>query len=150
SCQMDVQAGDQVYWMVLGYSSSSTPTLGVELPGNGPYTYNGSAARFFYVEMDFTFVVESNPGDSAHSADDFSQTKHYSYILEADQYGKVLGGEWAGGSKNDHPDFAWWPTGTPQYDVAGISYSDLKSLNDEAAGPQTAPGTHVSLLDGVT
>jgi hypothetical protein len=150
SCQVDVQAGDKVYWMVLGYSDSSTPTLGVELPGSGPYVYNSAAARFYSVEMDFTFVVESSPGDSAHSADDYSQTKHYSYILEADQYGKILGGEWAGDSKKDHPDFAWWPTGAPQYDVAGISYADLKSLNDEAAGPQAPAGTHVVLLDNVT
>ncbi len=150
SCTIDVEAGDAIYWMVLGYSSSSTSTLGVEQPGSGPYVYNSAAARFFYVEMDFTFVVESAPGDVAHDAADFSQTKHYSYILETDANGKILGGEWAAGSKGDHPDFAWWPTGTPQGSVAGISYDDLKSLNDEAAGPTAPPADRVTLLDNVT
>jgi hypothetical protein len=149
SCAIDVQAGDQIHWMVLSYADSNS-TLGVELPGTGPYVYNSSAARFFYVEMDFTFVVESAPGDVPHDANDFSKTKHYTYILEADQYGKVLGGEWSGGSKSDHPDFVWWPQGVGGGDVAGISYDDLKSLNDEAAGPQTPPADRVTLLDSVT
>jgi hypothetical protein len=150
ACSMDVKAGDKVYWLVLGYSATSNPTLGVELPGSGPYVYNSSAARFFYVEMDFTFVVESEPGDSAHNAADFATTKHYQYVLEADQNGKILGGEWAAGSKADHPDFAWWPVGAPGGEVAGISYSDLKALNDEAAGPQAPAADRVTLLDNVT
>jgi hypothetical protein len=149
SCEFDVNAGDTFSYIVLGYAASSNATLGVLLPGSGPYIYNGEAARFFYVEMDFTFVVESAPGDVPHSADDFSKTKHYSYILEADQYGKIIGGEWAKGSKADHPDFAWWPQGTPNGDVAGISYDDLKALNDQAAGPQAPAADTVTLMDNV-
>jgi len=133
TCRLTVAAGDQIHWRVLGYSASSA-TLGVEVPGDGPYVYNSAAKKFFHVAMSFTFVVEARPGTSAHDAADYSQTKHYEYILETDENGKILGGEWAGASRGDHPDFAWWPTAKPSGEVAGISYDLVRALNDEAAG----------------
>ncbi len=103
-------------------------------PGAGPYEFNPDAKKLWYVEMDFTFVVESQPAETPRSAGDHARTKRYKYILEGDAAGKIVGGEWVGDSAADHPDFVWWPTSKPLSDVAGISYDDVKALNDEAAG----------------
>jgi hypothetical protein len=113
---------------------------------DGAYGYNPSAKKFFHVEMDFTFVVESEPGRTPRDAADYAVTKRYKYILETDDNGKILGGEWVGTSREDHPDFAWWSTGTPTGDVAGVRYADVKALNDQAAGPP-AVSDRETLLD---
>src|SRR5262249_27255982 len=78
----------------------------------------------------------------------YAETKHYTYILEADANNKIVGGEWTGESRTNHPDFAWWPTGKPQ-SVAGISYADVKALNDRAAGAQPSNDT-VTAIDRFT
>ena len=140
-CQVTLAAGESVYWMVNGYAASSSIQVGIAVPStNGTYSYNTAAVKFYYVEMDFTFIVEARPGRSSHvdqALASYADTKHYSYVLEADANDKIVGGEWANGSQTDHPDFAWWPTGKPST-VAGISYADIKALNDQSAGAQPA------------
>jgi hypothetical protein len=32
------------------------------------------------------------------------------YILEFDSEGNIVGGEWLGKSRWDHPDYIWYPT----------------------------------------
>src|SRR5262249_11707597 len=115
-CAVTLAAGETAFWMVNGYAASSTINVGVATPtSGGAYTYNTAAQRFFHVEMDFQFVVEASPERTSHigQVNSYTQTKHYSYILEADQDGKILGGEWLDNSRQDHPDFVWWPTGKP-------------------------------------
>ena len=49
--------------------------------------------------------------------------KTYEYILELDDNDLVLGGEWVGESRNDHPDFLWMafepvePTGSAAREI---------------------------------
>jgi len=111
----------------------------------GGYPWNAEARRFFHVEMDFTFVVESQPSRTPRDAADFARKKRYSYVLETDENGKIFGGEWVGASKEEHPDFAWWATSTPSGEVSGIGYADVRGLNDEAAG--AGAGDRETLLD---
>src|SRR5262249_39747996 len=144
-CELAVATGDKIYWLVSGYSQSSSATLGVARPGAGPYEFNPDAKKFWYVEMDFTFLVESQPAQTRRSAADSSPTKRYKDILEGAAAGKSGGGEWVGDSAGDHPDFVWWPTSKPLSDVAGIAYDDVKALNDEAAGAG-AGGSVTTLL----
>jgi hypothetical protein len=89
--------------------------------------------------MEARFIVESNPGRTTHidQLDSYTQTKHYSYVLEADEFGKIIGGEWLGTSRTDHPDFAWWPTRKPTSNAVAsglISYAEVEAINREAAG----------------
>src|SRR5262249_30048313 len=148
-CPVVLAAGESVYWMVNGYASSSEIQVGVAVPTtNGTYTYNTSAVKFYNVEIDFTFIVEARPGRSSHvdqALSSYADTKHYTYILEADANNKIVGGEWTGESRTNHPDFAWWPTGKPS-SVAGVSYADVKALNDRAAGTQPSNDT-VTAID---
>ncbi len=155
-CKVNLAAGEKVYWMVNGYSTTSTVAVGVAAPASGAatYEYNTSAKKFFHVEMDFTFIVEGRPERETKIDDaaSYSTTKHYSYILEADEYNKILGGEWLGSSRSEHPDFAWWPTATPTDSQAGglMSYAEIKALNDESAGGPTVSPNRIVAIDNYT
>jgi hypothetical protein len=131
-CETDLQAGTTVYWQIEGASDTSTVQLGVGIPG-GPaeYIYDTEASRFYYVEMDVTFIGEPDmPARTSHYPEaltKYAEVFKLAYVLEADANGWIIGGEWVGRSHVEHPDFAWWPTGPPG-DALGISYADLKSL----------------------
>lgn len=154
-CKITLAAGEKVFYMVDGYAETSKIQLGIAVPGSGPteYVYNTQAKRFYYVEMDFTYITESSPAKTSHVEEaltSYATTKHYKYILETDDGGKIMGGEWVGDSRTNHPDFAWWPTGKPNSSQAGglITYAEVKALNDEAAAT-AAPEEVVTLLDNV-
>lgn len=107
--------------------------------GSAKYTYNDKAKRFFYVEMELAFIAESDPGRESRvaAADEFTERNNYKYVLEADADGKIIGGEWVGESKLEHPDFVWWPTGKPAGKLpAGLTYDEIKALHDEAIEKQ--------------
>jgi hypothetical protein len=151
-CKVTLKAGEKVFWMVVGYSATSNVQLGVGTPDqNATYTYNTAAKRFFHVLMDFSFVVEARPARESHvdNYQSYMRTKSYEYIVEADDQGKIIGGEWLGSSRTDHPDFVWWPTGKPMSTMAGnqITYSEVKALNDLAAEAQVTQDT-VTVIDG--
>jgi hypothetical protein len=76
------------------------------------YIYNSDAVDFVYVKMKITFVT--------------LDPKVYEYILELDVKGKILGGEWLGGSKKDHPDFIWRPLDP----VAENPYINIRLVNE--------------------
>ena len=149
-CEVTLAAGETVHYGIHGYAADSKVSLGIAAPGAGAvdYIYNPSARKFYHVEMDFTFIVESSPARTSHieQARSYSQTKRYEYILEADQYWKIVGGEWIGESRTAHPDFAWWPTGRAYAETAGIRYAEVKVLNDEAAGGVTPLPGRVTVI----
>ncbi len=155
-CTVTLAAGETVSYLVEGYGTTSDVQLGIAVPGagGGEYTYNTQAKRFFYVEMDFTYITESSPAQQSHvdsALTSYATTKHYKYILETDQDAKIQGGEWVGDSRTNHPDFAWWPTGKPSSAQAGglITYENVKLINDQAAAPPEVEET-VTVLDDVT
>lgn len=96
---VDVSPGKQVWnYAVKAFQTSLTfadaagASAALRL-ASGAYAYNPSAARFALADTVLTLAS----GD----------TKRYGYVLELDAQGKILGGEWTGGSKTDHPDFIW-------------------------------------------
>jgi len=152
TCDVDLQAGQKVYWMVVGYAAESTVQVNLLTPKPDPeYIYNTAAERFYHVEMDFSFVVEARPARTSHvdQYQSYLQTRHYSFVLEANKDGKVLGGEWLGESRTVHPDFAWWPVGKPTGAQAGglITYEEVKSLNEESAGADEIADVESVLID---
>jgi hypothetical protein len=154
-CPVDLAAGEKLFWMVHGYATSSSVTVGIATPStNASYDYNTAAKRFYHVEMDYTFIVEGEPQRTTKidNVNMYATTKHYSYILEADDYNKIIGGEWIGSSRTEHPDFAWWPTATPSSSQAGgvITYAEVRDLNDESAGGVQPAPTTVTLLQNHT
>lgn len=143
SCEIDVAAGEQVFWMISGYSDSSKVSLSVgAVDGTASYTYNQNAARFFHVEMDLDYITESHPARMSHIAEisNYVRTDHFSFIVETDQSGRVLGGEYLGASRTNHPDFMWWPTGAPTSNQGGLTYQMVKQLFDKSAQSSVGGG----------
>lgn len=122
----------------------------------GAYPFNDKAKRFFGVHARYcaTLALQAagapvNTGDQARSA-----WLEYRYVLETDQDGRILGGEWAGESRKNHPDFCWVPlTPTSSYTLTpdghyvvgttGIGnpyvvYEDVLALQQQSAGAPVA------------
>lgn len=76
------------------------------------YLYNPWAVDFYYVRTWLKFL-NLDP-------------RTYEYLLELDAAGNILGGEWLGNSKQDHPDFIWRPS-EPR---AENPYLDLKIIDE--------------------
>jgi len=87
------------------------------------YSYNKDAARFVEVRLTLEYVSESSPSKEPTSPniDRYTRSERYHYILELDEDGKIIGGEWVGSSITTHPDFLWLPTapggGDPNIDL---------------------------------
>jgi hypothetical protein len=67
----------------------------------GRYLFNDEAAAHVYFKTRVTLAT--------------GEVKHYEYLVETDQQDRIVGGEWVGNSKYDHPDFMWRHT-TPRPD----------------------------------
>lgn len=64
--------------------------------------------RFVGVEMEVKYAVETHPTtrNNDRPSYDGHNVVHYTYDLELDKNGKIIGGEWY---SNKHPDFLWTP-----------------------------------------
>lgn len=60
------------------------------------------------VSMEVEFLVETMPSERTADSPSYDRTKrvHYTYDLELDEEGRIIGGEWY---TNKHPDFLWTP-----------------------------------------
>ncbi len=100
------------------------------------YTYNTDAKRFFHVKLALHWITEAPPSQSSHVGESaYTRTDNYEYILETDADGNIMGGEYVGSSRTNHPDFVWWPTAKPNGWVAEgkVTYEDVAMLNAKAA-----------------
>ena len=72
------------------------------------YPYNNEAVKFAHVEVTFRYVVESGATTASlmSDIDSYTSTTTYSYVLELNEQGQILGGEWI---SQEHPDFLWAP-----------------------------------------
>jgi hypothetical protein len=151
TCTLVVPAGQtQAFLAVNGYgSSASTFNLKITAGGSIPtsYVFNANAAKLYKVHMDVDWIAESPASRDGHlgsTIDQYTHTDRYDYILEVDAAGKIVGGEWIGASKRQHPDFVWLPLRSTVTTVAGgkISYANVKmiydlSMQDEGGGGGT-------------
>jgi hypothetical protein len=101
------------------------------------YQFNARAARFYEVETEVDYISESDAsrdGNLASEIDRYTNTDRYSYVLELDADGRLLGGEWTGESKTAHVDFVWLPTSVDDHSIAGgkIKFSDVMSIYNES------------------
>ena len=143
-CRVNVKAGDEVSYAVIGYGETSTISLSIggKKPGKTDYIFNTDAVKFYHVKTDFKWITESEASrtSSLSAIDDFTRTDNLEYILEVDGLGRIMGGEWIGKSKINHPDFAWWGISTPGSIFGGmLTYSDVKQLVDKAKATAVQP-----------
>jgi|GEM_PF-1380596 len=137
-------SSSKVYVSVKGYADSSDFELKIE-HGSVPSTYkfNDKAVKFQYVKTTVKWIGEASAetdGNLGGVIDRYTRTDTYEYILELDADGKLIGGEWIGDSKRNHPDFLWLPTGlSPSSTVASgkIKWSDVKKIYDLSVDEET-------------
>ena len=107
------------------------------------YTPNPNASRFFEVELTTDYITESSATREPTSPRIDRYTRHdsYHYILELTADGKIVGGEWVGGSRFNHPDFLWLPIragsygSNPSVDLAKAQMlRDLARRDDSGGG----------------
>lgn len=108
------------------------------------YVFNNAAAVLRHVKTDVKLIggaaAESN-GRLSSQIDSYTEVTRYEYVLELDAAGKIIGGEWVGGSRKNHPDFLWLPSAASQPSVAGgkINVAKVKQLARDSVTPP-APG----------
>jgi hypothetical protein len=121
-CELSAGEGDEdLYVSVYGYGAAE---FEVEVKIVDPdaeqaeiteteYLFNPDAESFYHVKLEVDYLTESNSmtdGNLAHRVDHFTKVDKYQYVLEIDDNNEIIGGEWIGTSKKNHPDFLWLPT----------------------------------------
>jgi hypothetical protein len=102
--------------------------------GTPTYPFNDEMVFLAYAKTTFRWIGESyddGPLVSTGKIDEFTESADYEYLLELDANYNIIGGEWVGQSKEEHPDFLWFPTAKPAESVvtsAGLSYANVKEL----------------------
>jgi hypothetical protein len=116
--------------------------------GGYDYQFNDNSSSYRHVKMKLNYITESPQSLDGHLGniiDYYTNTDHYEYVLELDSSGKIIGGEWVGKSKKDHPDFLWVPRTKKSIEIAkddsftpgtGISWDDVKMLLDKSQDSQ--------------
>lgn len=100
------------------------------------YKYNAAATRFVEVRMTLDWLTEAH--QSTERTDtvirQYTMQDRYHYILELNDEGLIIGGEWVGESITMHPDFIWLPVETRQ----GNPHISLKEVRDMVAESRRA------------
>ena len=109
----DRNADEQVWnFPVIGFSSQASPISPADATAAiGPprliYDRNPEARKLVYVETTVTYADAINHEEMLEHLE--KTQAHYKYILELDEDGYIIGGEWAYDSITEHPDFLWIP-----------------------------------------
>ena len=156
TCNLKASAdSNSVYIAVKGYSDTADFEIKTESGAvASTYKFNAHAAKLQYVNTTVSWITESPShvdGYLGDTIDTYTKTDTYEYILEIDADGNLIGGEWVGASKSDHPDFLWLPEDSiPAHTtVAGgkIKWSDVKVIYEKSLDPE-APMPAIELPEG--
>ncbi len=139
TCTLTVPAGaTEAFVAVNAYGTTAAAfTIKVISGGTIPtsYVFNANAKKLLKTHMDVDYISESaasTDGNLGATINSYTHQDHYDYILELDANGKIIGGEWIGTSKKQHPDFVWLPIRSTVTTVANgkISYANVKTIYD--------------------
>ncbi|KAF1785700.1 Transglutaminase elicitor [Phytophthora cactorum] len=80
----------------------------------------------------------------------YTTGKYYYYLLELDDAGEIIGGEWVYDSDSDHPDFLWVPKAKPAATVTsiGLSYADVSMLLEKSVACSDSTSAAGSVSSG--
>ncbi|RLN53443.1 hypothetical protein BBJ29_010102, partial [Phytophthora kernoviae] len=115
--------------------------------GRSSYPFNAEMVHLAYVKTTLTWVVEAyvdGPLVSSGKVGSYAVSNDYEYVLELDTNYAILGGEWVGDSKEDHPDFLWFATEKPAASTVtstGLSYANPgKTKGEPTTGKSKGKG----------
>jgi hypothetical protein len=139
TCDLTASADSQVYIAVQGYADSSqffiNAAIGQGVPND--YQFNVHAISFYHVKIEIDYIGMSSArtdGNLSNRIDQYTHTDTYEYILELNGQLEIIGGEYIGASKQNHPDFLWLPTGLRGTSAAGgqILRSEVMTLYEKS------------------
>ena len=165
SCDLTASEGQtELFVSVRGYSDAEFE-VEVQItdadgsPGDSAtvdYAFNDEAEAFFHVKLEVDYLIESHAGTDGNLAeriDDYTRTDRYQYVLEVDADNRIIGGEWIGSSKKNHPDFLWLPTersNWPPPASGSLNWDLVKDLLDQSMieeEPEIADGAASSTVE---
>lgn len=116
-----------------------TAQRAIELVGltGDTYTHTPNAAQFYEVHANTTYITESHPSMTPADPSRYERTDYYTYVLELDASGNIIGGEWTGSSRTNHPDFLWNPQSPSQSSVPYLSLENIRMLVQMSREPET-------------
>ncbi len=94
------------------------------------WVFNPKAVSWYKVAMTVNYRISNFGLDGAGTVPADLSSRTYDYILELDDEGHILGGEWIGDSRRDHPDFIWMPF-EPAEPTGDVSYGNPEVNNEE-------------------
>jgi hypothetical protein len=143
TCDLIAPYDTQVYIAVLGYAASSdffiNAAIGQGIPND--YQFNRNADHFYHVQIEVDYIGMSSSqidGNLRNRINQYTHTDTYDYVLElkTNSAGKqeIIGGEYIGASKQNHPDFLWLPISLRGTSVAGgqILRSEVMTLYEKS------------------
>ena len=92
------------------------------------YEYNGDATTLYDVNLSLHWITESHASTVPNDTARYTRTDRLTYILEVDAEGKVIGGEWYGRSRSQHPDFLWNPRRLTRSSVQNLDLDMVRML----------------------
>ncbi|KAG7399181.1 hypothetical protein PHYBOEH_009539 [Phytophthora boehmeriae] len=140
----DVTAGSEVWNQpVRGFKVYEQTEMSLEeaaqtFYGLESYPWNAAAKSIVYVKTRLSWIFETYTDGglvSSGQVDKYTTGAYYYYLLEMDDAGAIIGGEWVYGSDDDHPDFLWFGKAKPAADTVtsiGLSYADVSMLLEKS------------------
>ncbi|KAG6583232.1 Transglutaminase elicitor M81C [Phytophthora cinnamomi] len=141
---VDVTAGAQVWNQpVRGFKVYEQTAMSLEeaaqtFYGLEEYPWNAAAKSIVYVKTRLSWIVETYTDGGLVASGEINQYttgQYYYYLLEMDDNGNIIGGEWVYGSDDEHPDFLWFGKAKPAADTVtsiGLSYADVSMLLEKS------------------
>ncbi len=123
--------------------SAGTDEDGQELPPPEDYLFNEEAEQLFEVHANTTYITESHASTTPADASRYERHDYYTYILEVDKDGKVIGGEWFGRSRTNQPDFLWSPRRIGRSSVPNLDIEDVRMLVQMSREPEVPEDPNV-------
>lgn len=138
---LDVSAGAEVWnhplrsYQVLEQRTFTPQQAGAQFYRTNYYPFNQYATSIVYMRTRLTWITETEEdGELVRSGrvDRYTITRDYTYLLELDQSGQIIGGEWVKNSNTEHPDFMWFPISRPNPNAVtriGLSVRNVMALH---------------------
>uniref|UniRef100_H3G7W2 Transglutaminase elicitor n=1 Tax=Phytophthora ramorum TaxID=164328 RepID=H3G7W2_PHYRM len=138
----DVTAGSEVWNQpVRGFKVYEQTAMSLEdaaqtFYGLEEYPWNAAAKSIVYVKSRLSWIFETYTDGglvSSGQVDKFTTGAYYTYLLEMDDAGVIIGGEWVYDSDTEHPDFIWFPKAKPAARHRDEHWSELRG-REHASG----------------
>ena len=120
----------------------------------GSFRFSEEAVRLVEVHADTLYLSESGASVTPVDPSMHERVEGYNYILEIDEEGEIVGGQWTVDNRGDRPDFIWAPRRAQMSSVPNLDLEHVRDLirrsrapaGSEADEPGMGLGTGEELL----